>query len=362
MSRREVVDPAQVQVFHTFQRCVRRAFLCGRDELTNRSFEHRRQWVRVRLEFLASVFGIDCLTFTVMENHLHLVLRTRPDVVAEWSDAEVAKRWLRLFPGRREKTGNPSETPSQNAINEIINQPEMLAERRRRLSDISWWMRCISEDIARRANLEDKCTGRFWEGRFRLQTILDEAGLLACAAYVDLNPIRAAIADTPESSAFTGAKERIDDLSQTNGRTETKGQVAPGTHQWERSEQCLKSGWMSPIEMDEKSDPVGPCVDDSGRRASFKGFLALPLKKYLELLDWTGRQVRSDKIGAIPKHLLPILTRIGVDSGSWCSLVETFDSVFKTAAGTPASLAREAIRRKRNWLCAPENPLGVSSA
>ncbi len=84
------------------QRCVRRAFLCGKDPLTGKSFEHRRGWIRNRLELLASVFGIDCLTYTVMSNHLHVVLRSRPDVVKEWSDDEVARRWWRLFPKRRD--------------------------------------------------------------------------------------------------------------------------------------------------------------------------------------------------------------------------------------------------------------------
>jgi hypothetical protein len=119
---------------------VRRAFLCGDDPLTGVCYEHRREWIRRRLEFLAGVFGIDCLTYTVMSNHLHLVLRSRPDVVATWNDQEVARRWLKLFPKRREKDGSPAE-PSKPEIDMIVNDPEVLAERRRRLSDLSWSMR-----------------------------------------------------------------------------------------------------------------------------------------------------------------------------------------------------------------------------
>ena len=184
--RYEVADPEQVQVFHVIQRCVRRAYLCGDDQFTGQSFEHRRQWIRDRLEFLASVFGVDCLTYTVLSNHLHVVLRSRPDVVAAWSDDQVARRWLRLFPQRRKQDGSPEE-PTKPELNMIVNQPEVLAERRKRLSDVSWWMRCTAENIARRANKEDECTGRFWEGRFwegrfKLQNLLDKASLLACAA------------------------------------------------------------------------------------------------------------------------------------------------------------------------------------
>ncbi|TWT84865.1 hypothetical protein CA13_63460 [Planctomycetes bacterium CA13] len=237
----------------------------------------------------------------------------------------------------------------------IVNQADALDERRRRLSDISWWMRCTAENIARRANREDECTGRFWEGRFKLQTLLDEASLLACAAYVDLNPIRAAIAETPETSEYTGAKDRIDDLAERRDRTR------PSTHDWERSRRRRKSGWMSPIEIDEKNDAVGPCVDPSGRRASTKGFLAVSMSRYLELLDWTGRQLHRNKVGKIPDHLAPILSRIGLDTHGWCDIVKKFGRVFKRAAGTPESLAREAVRCGQGWLCAPENPLGLSS-
>ncbi len=352
--RYEVADPAEVQVFHAVQRCVRRAFLCGEDRFTGQSFEHRRGWIRDRLEFLASVFGIDCLTYTVLSNHLHIVLRSRADVVAAWSDEEVAQRWLRLFPVRRKLDGSP-ETPTKPEIDMIVNQPEVLAERRRRLSDVSWWMRCTAENIARRANREDDCTGRFWEGRYRLQLLLDEASLLACAAYVDLNPIRAAIAKTPETSEFTGAKDRIDDLAEREDRTRVS------THDWERSRRRRRSGWMSPIEINEKDDPVGPCLDESGRRASVKGFLGVSMGRYLELLDWTGRQLRRDKVGVIPDHLAPILSRIGLDARAWCDVVQKFGRVFKRAAGTPESLAQEAIRSGQRWLCAPDNPLGMSA-
>jgi len=133
--RCEVTDPDSVQVFHLVQRCVRRAWLCGEDPHSGQSYEHRRGWIRSPLEFLASIFAIDCLTYTVQSNHMHFVLRTRSDVVAQWSDEEVARRWLRLFPYRKKDDGTPEE-PTQPEINMIVNQPEVLAERRRRLSDV----------------------------------------------------------------------------------------------------------------------------------------------------------------------------------------------------------------------------------
>jgi hypothetical protein len=97
-------------------------------------------------------------------------------------------------------------------LSQILNDPERVIELRKRLSDISWWMRCRADPIARRANREDGVTGHFWEGRYKAQLLLDEASLLACATYVDLNPVRSAIAETPEESRFTGVYDRIQDL------------------------------------------------------------------------------------------------------------------------------------------------------
>jgi REP element-mobilizing transposase RayT len=93
VNRREVLAEGEIQVVHCVNRCVRRGFLCGTDDLTGQNYEHRRQWIRNRIEFLAGIFGIDVLGFSVMSNHLHVVLRSRPDVVTEWSDEDVARRW-----------------------------------------------------------------------------------------------------------------------------------------------------------------------------------------------------------------------------------------------------------------------------
>ncbi len=345
-ARGEVMDPNQIQVFHCVQRCVRRAFLCGNDPYSGVCYEHRRHWIRQRLEFLASVFGIDCLTYTILSNHLHLVLRSRPDVVQSWNDNEVARRWLMLFPERREKDGMPAE-PTQPEVDSIANNPEKLAERRRRLSDLSWWMRCTAENIARQSNREDKVTGHFWEGRYRAQRLLDEASVLACAAYVDLNPIRAALVEDLESSEFTGVKERIDDLRERGARTQMSKQ------EWERSQSCCCSGWMSPIEIRETVDPTDSDLRASPRRASEKGFLPISLTAYLELLDWTGREILRGKRGAIPAHLAPILERLGLDTLGWCDLIVQFGRSFKRVVGTAEHMRQEAMQRGQHWLQSP---------
>ncbi len=206
-TRNEQFVATEICIVHAIQRCVRRAFLAGIDEKSGTDYSFRREWIRRRLEALASVFGVDVLTYAILSNHLHVILRNRPDVVAAWSDEEAALRWLRVFPGRR--LDEQLAEPTENDVRVLAANAERMAKVRSRLSDISWFMRALSEPIARLANKQDECTGRFWEGRFKAQRIVDEAGLLACAMYVDLNPIRAAMAQSPDQALHTSAYDRI---------------------------------------------------------------------------------------------------------------------------------------------------------
>ena len=233
--RKYVVEETEVGVYHCINRCVRRAFLCGDDPVSGQNFDHRRQWIRDRLEFLAGWFGVDVLGFAVMSNHLHVVLRNRPDVATQWSDEEVARRWWMIFPQRREKDGAPAE-PVESDLGMVVNDPERLAEVRRRLSNIGWFMRCLAEPIARRANKEDDCTGRFFEGRYKCQPLLDEAAVAACMAYVDLNPVRAGVAQTPENSRFTSVFERVAVRRQEDSTGEAEAF-------------SVEEGWLSPVEL-----------------------------------------------------------------------------------------------------------------
>ncbi|MEQ1905567.1 MAG: hypothetical protein ABL888_15365 [Pirellulaceae bacterium] len=365
-ARAEVFDPAEVCVVHAVQRCVRRAFLAGCDAVSGRDFDHRREWIRRRLEVLASVFGIDVLNYAILSNHMHLVLRTRPDVVATWSDREVAERWLRLFPGRRldEYLGQPTE----NDIESLAADTKSLKNIRIRLTDITWFMRSVSEPIARMANREDDCTGRFWEGRFKAQRITDEAGLLACSMYVDLNPIRAGVAKSPETSGYTSAFDRIKGfkgeeiasavaakpLTQAEAAAEIKTTSIADrkkkivARKRQTGKRILRDAWLAPLTINERERST-PKPSRSGVRASDKGFLSMALTDYIKLLDWTGRQGRKDKRGKVPAQLAPILSRLGIDSGMWCDLVWNFKKYFGRNAGSPASLKEAAADSGRHW-------------
>jgi hypothetical protein len=280
-----------------------------------------------------------------MSNHTHQILRSRPDIVKNWNDRQIAERWLRLTP-KRDRQGNPID-PTEDQITSLSNDAESIAELRVRLSDVSWWMRYFSHHMACRANKEDSLKGHFWEARFGSELLVDNASLLACMIYVDLNPVRAKMATTPEESDYTGAKDRIDDLRISLGTSDsvelTLTSSEHSIHDWERldNQHC---GWLSPVEIDEAKDPVGPDEDPTGRRASRKGAVAMSLARYLDLLDWAGRSIRSDKRGAIPAGLPPILRRIGLTPKSLFHQMLSFGSPHESEF-VPGSFGDSASHR-----------------
>jgi REP element-mobilizing transposase RayT len=283
--------------------------------------------MRNRLEFLAGIFGVDVLGFSVMSNHLHVILRSRPDVVTAWTDTEAARRWWNLFPQRRNKDGSPAE-PADTDLNRLVADEKTLAELRARLSSVSWFMRCTSEVIARMANAEDECTGRFWEGRFKATILPDEAAIAACMVYVDLNPVRAGLAATPEKSDFTSAQERIADLKSADDVSTTDAKDV-------RIEHGSNAGWLAPVELEPKRKKAREKC--SSRRASNKGCVFMTLAEYLQLLDWTGRQLKPGKRGAIPKNAPPILDRLNLSAELWLHAVDNFGKRRLASRITPAS-------------------------
>ena len=187
------------------------------DPYTGRDYSHRKEWILDRMRELAGLFAIEVCGYSVMSNHLHLVLRNRPDIAEQWSVDEIALRWYKVFPFRDDQNGEPVE-PGEHDLAMLTANSERLSELRKRLANLSWFMRCLCEKIARAANHEDRSSGRFWAGRFKSVALLDESAILACSVYVDLNPIRAGLATTPEESAYTSGRDRIRSMLETSSR------------------------------------------------------------------------------------------------------------------------------------------------
>ena len=339
LSRAEVIDPNEVSVVHVINRTVRRCFLLGDDSISGKNFDHRKVWIETLLEQFAAHFGIDLLAFSLLSNHYHLILRTRPDVVASWDDTEVARRWLKICPIRR--CLGTCDEPNETELNSIRNCPVKLAEARERLSSVSWWMRLLNQRIAQRANREDEASGRFWQDRFRSIRLIDDESLLACAAYVELNPIRAALAETIEGSDYTSVQRRILSEVQAKDQTPTasvsivddSGVSQASSSAAKPSPEERRDAFLAKLTIDEAKDPIGEVASETGRRCSDKGFLAMTSESYFELLDWTARQVVPGKRGSTPNETPPVLKRLGLKASSWCELVTSFEDAFCHVAG-----------------------------
>jgi REP element-mobilizing transposase RayT len=324
-----VVDREHAGFYHCVSRCVRRAFLCGGE------YEHRRRWIQDRLRALAGLFAIDVCGYAVMNNHVHVVLWTNPDQASRWTRTEVAQRWLRLFP-RAAGTEEHDGAAWARLTSQLAADGERIETIRRRLCDLSWFMRCLCEPIARWSNREDGCTGRFWEGRFKCQRLLDEAAVLACVVYVDLNVIRARLAPSPEASDYTSVQDRIR-VWRARGRMVRR---RDGRLQHEGGWRAFRDGedgvWLAPIRAQ---------AGQSRRSGERRGLFNFGVDAYLKLVDTMGRLIRSDKRGAIPAGLQPILERLSIDGGRWIEAMRGMQRLVGSAVGSARALAAEAVRR-----------------
>jgi REP element-mobilizing transposase RayT len=304
-SRKSQVSLIDTPYYHCVSRCVRRSFLCGMDKYSGQSYDHRRGWVEDRLLFLSAIFAIDICAYAVMSNHTHVVLHVDKTQADNWDTDEVLRHYHKLHQGTL--LTHQYMKGEKLSSSELITFYETVELYRKRLFDISWFMGNLNEYIAREANKEDGCTGRFWEGRFKSQALLNESAVLACMAYVDLNPIRVKIEKTPETSKYTSIKKRT---------------------------RAVKNKQRQP-------KYLLPFVGNHGQNIP-KG-IAYSLKDYCELVEITGRYIREDKIGHMDTSYSPILERLGLDSQQWLTLTTEFEKHFCYAVGT--DLTMNAFKR-----------------
>ena len=308
-SRSQQIDLSVTPYYHCINRCVRRAFLCGKDKHTGANYEHRRGWIADKIKALSAVFAIDVAAYAVMSNHYHIVVHVDQESNEAWTSLEVIERWGKLFSIPVMITRFLKGECNTSA--ELIVVDEIIEKWRGRLQDISWFMRILNEYIARESNKEDKVTGRFWEGRFKSQALLDEQALITCMAYVDLNPIRADMAKTPEQSDYTSIQERIQSIMK-----DQKAELLPFTDKTKLQEAVI------PFNQNE----------------------------YLELVDWSGRAILDNKRGFIPENTPPILFRLGIDEHDWIKHIHYFERQFPTVAGSIDKLKQLAEQTSRRWI------------
>ena len=329
--------------YHCVSRCVRRAFLCGHDHHSGQNFEHRRGWIATRIKELAHIFAIDVAAYAVMSNHYHVVLHIDNRRAQQWSTEEVLQRWTQLFTGPLLVQRYLSGARAAMGESEQEKVREMAESFRTRLFDLSWYMRVLNESLARQANAEDDCTGRFWEGRFKSQALLDEQALLAAMAYVDLNPVRAGMADSPEASDYTSIQERLGYAPVAPDAPAVVPEASAA------ADAAAGAGSAEALAPEPTALPQAPLMpfDATGRTP-----WAVPFgwHDYAELVDWTGRLVRPGKSGCIAATQPAILARLGVDGEAFIGMAATFLQEFGSAVGAPAQMARLCERRQTRFL------------
>ncbi len=321
IARSNQIDLSATPYYHCMTRCVRRSYLCGQDNLSGKDYSHRKPWIVARIKHLASVFAIHVCAYAIMSNHYHLVLYVNDALASQWSEDEVLQRWAQIFP-------NDAKSLSMYSHKEA---KQKLALWRHRLMDISWYMRCLNEKIARASNKEDETKGRFWEGRFKSQALLDEGALLSAMVYVDLNPIRAKIADSLENSDFTSIQERLKMLA-----TQLKTSKA--------------------IDKTQQPKHLMPLINHKRKNIKQLPSIDFKLSDYLELIDSTGRVLRAGKRGVISKASLPILAKLQLNPNEWLNMVRHLQSRFSYAIG------HSAVLLAFNNGCRIHGPKGINVA
>jgi REP element-mobilizing transposase RayT len=351
-ARSDVVDLEVTPYYHCLARCVRRAFLCGDDAYSGRNFDHRKLWILERVKLLASLFAIDVCAYAVLANHFHLVLRVVAERIAAWSDDEVLDRVRRLCPTCVRGLGTMK----------AARRRKLVATWRERLGNLSWFMGRLDEYIARRANDEDGCKGRFWESRFGAKALMDDGALLACMAYVDLNPVRAGLATGLDDSSWTSIQQRLREAAaalahaEAGPSNEAPPALEPPAAMSAEQPPAEPAGTeVTPAEHRIETPPapelsrcpaLAPMNDDARRGADR---LKPSLLQYIELLEWTGRSMRADKPGSITAPPPELVAKLGLDPARWLESLEGFGAL-GGFVGHPSLLRSRASQLGRRWL------------
>ncbi len=332
LRRKDVFNRKQIGVYHVTTRCVRQAFLLGTSFQSGQEYHHRKQWIEEWFQSLTEVMAIELCAYAIMDNHTHSILRNRPDWLETMDDYEVATRLARLFPGYQCLNGLPAEADPER-VQEILDDPAKLARRKEQLADISIFMGRWEEAVARRANKEEDRKGRFWEGRFYCQKLLDPASILAATIYVELNPLRANVVELPEYSQFTSLTNRLR-LTQLMSNTDL--------------------GFLDSISEEKKGPEKNLSTDSPSRDVSnvrmCREFLPLSTRRYLSVLDYVSRRTKDGSLHAVPDGVQQLLGRLGVVPDRWRETAIEFEKSYRLFAGSPEQLSKVAAEKNKRCL------------
>lgn len=305
--RYQQVDLDVCTHYHLISRTVRQEMLFGGQ------YEHRKDWLEARLEVLSTVFTIHIINYSIMANHLHLLVKVDRDKALTLSDKEVLLRWSSIHPPENVDL-NDDQARQEWIDQELEENGERIAKLRHRLYDMGWLMKELKEPLARIANGEDGCSGHFWDGRYKSIAIMDMFALLATAIYIELNPIAAGVATLPENSRHTSMKQRID-FFREHGKLDQVRQSMHGNDADRRAVSQLEAEfWLMPIE--DRRDRLDPS-DYSTRAGAFD---SMSFGKFLMLAEAIGKMKRKEKVQIDP-DIVPIFDRLGIEPEPFCTTV-----------------------------------------
>jgi len=391
---------------------VQQERLFGFDSLTGRDFGHRKSWVVEQFQRVSRYMAMMILDFAVMDNHLHVMLWTRPDLVRRMSNREVVLRWCYLCwtagltEEERRRKGARASRPKEKQIRALLADKEMVAEYRQRLSSISWLMRLVSQALARQANRESGKRGKFFAGRFKSSHIEDQAGLLACSMYINMNPIRAGLASSPGEAQFTSGQLRVLELLQRQGGRAQDLDPRPvdphppytwlaplyldpaaaaytgieeGNCWYGCTEPAAPAAEQSPLEDAQPDDSeivsleptdrelpddgaggaeggAAPdpgdelVLEEFGPRLTDTGYLPIRLEDYVALMYWTASQLTGAAPPSGTAEMSPLLEQHGIVVENWLETVHHVGRRFPTSVGGPVSLQQRARQRGQRWI------------
>jgi len=315
IARKHIVDNQTAGFYHCTNRCVRRTFLCGVDEISGNNYSHRKDWLERRMFELCEMFSVEIYAYAVMDNHYHMVLYLEPLAPLKWSKEEIAERWLCAYSGKL--TDPKYATQRELKKQAIIADKDKIELYRERLGSLSWFMSRLNEPLAKQSNKEENCTGSFWEGRYSAQALLDEAAVLSCMAYVDLNPVRAKITEKLEESKNTSIKKRLE---------ETKT--------------------VSPQDVQATLDSAVSAITNqfNGKK------LAISLKDYIALVEWTGQNIVYPNKAAMPKNISSSLKQLNLQQNHWLKQLENFEQHYCHVVGSIELIQQKARQLKKRCL------------
>lgn len=333
-ARSKLVDVSRTRWYHCISKCVRLAFLMKTGSVD------RKQWIENRLKKLTMNFAIGVGGFSILDNHLHVVVRLEPDSSEEWSAEEVIRRWIEIYPPRN--LAKQDSEATRDWIESHARDAERVAVLRARLGDLGWFMKALKEPLARMANQEDGCTGAFWAARYKSIAILDEAALLITAAYVDLNPLAAGMADTPEDSEHTSIRLRVTHVD-SKGKLECLAAASQGSVASRRAGGNVEQDhWLIPF-------GDGQQLADS-TEARRRGMLAsFSLASYLLLVDYSGQLFREGK-AHMEQDVKCVLERLGVEQEVWVDQVQKRFGCSKLRGNSFA--AQHSESNTQSFMCA----------